>query len=276
MTHSCHDTGDTNSLEVGQACHIGLVRSLNEDRVLTLSPPLTALPKGEILALFAVADGIGGCEGGEIAGDLALGAMSEGISEALAGSASEEHSAGRDQAGLRTALTEGVRKANRMVFDHSQATGSDMGTTMVAALVSGNCVHIANVGDSRAYLLKEGDLSQVTTDHSLVASLVLAGLITHDEVYTHPQRNIITRSVGMGPGLEVDLYTEELCPGSTLLLCSDGLWEMVKEDQMKSILLQSPCSQVACDQLVEAANQNGGVDNISVIVVRRKSGAEDR
>lgn len=275
MTGDSQKNGDMPNLEVGQACHIGMVRSLNEDRILALNLSPSGMSTEKTLALFAVADGIGGCEGGEIASDLVLKAMSEGILDSLAVPVTEEKLAGFDQERLLMVLTGGVKKANRMVFDQSQVRGNGMGTTLVAALISVSSAHIANVGDSRAYLLEGGNLRQVTNDHSLVAGLVSAGFITRDEVYTHPQRNIITRSVGMGPDVEVDLFTEELHPGSSLVLCSDGLWEMVKDDHIRSILLESPHSQVACDQLVEVANQNGGTDNISVIVIRRRSSVED-
>jgi PPM family protein phosphatase len=272
MTHLRPEAEDGTSLDVGQACHIGLIRSLNEDRVLALTLPPSALVKGEISELFAVADGIGGCEGGEIASDVALKALSGSLSQAHAVAASDDTSAEPSQAPLRAALDEGVRTANRAVFARGQAGGVQMGTTLVAALVSGTTVYIANVGDSRAYLLQEGVLHQVTSDHSVVGALLAAGLIAHDEVYTHPQRSVITRSIGMGPGLEVDLYAEELRAGTALLLCSDGLWEMVRDDQIRRILLESPQSQGACDELVRAANRNGGTDNISVIVIRTDSG----
>jgi serine/threonine protein phosphatase PrpC len=163
-------------------------------------------------------------------------------------------------------LTEGVKIANNQVY--TQAEQSGMATTLAAVLIIDTMAYIANVGDSRVYLLNRGQLRQITNDHSLVASLVAAGEITPEEAYTHPRRNIITRCLGTQPDIQVDLFTEELHSGDSLLLCSDGLWEMVRNNKIQEAAIEANDAQSACERLVKLANQNGGVDNVSVIMVK--------
>ena len=147
------------------------------------------------------------------------------------------------------------------------SSGSDRGTTITAALIVGSNCSIANVGDSRTYLLRDGKLNQITRDHSLVAKLVASNQIKPSEVRSHPRRNQILRTLGDKPGVEVDIFTKTLHTGDQLLLCSDGLWEMVLDDAISAIMMNSRTPQAACDQLIETANAEGGEDNISVIVI---------
>lgn len=151
--------------------------------------------------------------------------------------------------------------------EHSEARG--LGSTVTAALTIGDQAFVANVGDSRTYLLRDGKLERLTQDHSLVERLVEAGQISRDQVYDHKQRNLIYRSLGAGHAeVEVDIFTERLQPGDALLLCSDGLWEMVRDPQIESILNEVTDPAEACDVLVERANENGGEDNITAVLVR--------
>jgi protein phosphatase len=145
-----------------------------------------------------------------------------------------------------------------------------MGTTLASALIIGSRAYVANAGDSRVYSFYGGTLEQITVDHSLVASLVAAGEITRDEIYTHPRRNIITRCLGMRPEEEADLFTREMRPDESLVICSDGLWEFVHDDAMTEIISRAENIQSACDNLIKAANRNGGLDNISVVIVKAK------
>jgi protein phosphatase len=233
-------------IEAGVATDIGRVRDGNEDSYL-VEPPL-----------YAVADGMGGHRGGEVASQLAL--------ETL-----EERFAAREGS-----LADQVRAANRAVFERSatdrKVTG--MGTTLTAALVIGASAHLAHVGDSRAYLLRAGSLRQLTEDHTLVTRMVKAGEITEAEAAVHPHRNVLTRVLGTEPDLDLDEQDLGLLEGDRLLLCSDGLTVMVTEDQIQAILETTPAPQEAAERLVRAANRAGGIDNITVVVLDAVEGSE--
>ena len=252
----------------GKASHKGMVRSLNEDGLLSIELSSVEGTEDMFLGLYAVADGVGGCERGEIASNLALRVLAASAVKSflLPILRQETHSLNKES--VLRALTEGVEVANNEIYIQAQNKGINMGTTLAAALIVNDTAYIANIGDSRIYLLEGEQLRQVTTDHSLVAALVAAGDISPDEIYTHPRRNIITRCLGAQRNVEVDLFAETLKPGSALLLCSDGLWEMVRDDEIRDVVFKAQTPQDACEQLVELANRNGGVDNISVIVVK--------
>jgi protein phosphatase len=168
-------------------------------------------------------------------------------------------------------LRQAIEQASQAIVDygdkHREAKG--LGSTVTAALVIGEQAFIANVGDSRTYLLRNGRLGRVTTDHSLVERLVEAGQIDRAEVYDHPNRNLVYRSLGAGRSeVDVDIFTEKLQDGDVLMLCSDGLWEMVKDAQMESIITEVKDLVETCDLLIERANENGGEDNITVVLLR--------
>ena len=226
-------------VQVGVATDIGRVREGNEDSYL-IEPPL-----------YAVADGMGGHRGGEVASQLAL----ETIEDLF-----------RKDEG---SLVEQVRSANHAVFMQSQedTAVSGMGTTLTAALVEGSQLQLAHVGDSRAYLLRADSLRQLTADHTLVARMVKTGEITEAEAEVHPHRNVLTRSLGTEADVQVDEDVVGLLDGDRLLLCSDGLTGMVTEDQIKAILETEPDPQRASDRLIKAANRAGGIDNITVVVL---------
>lgn len=186
-------------------------------------------------------------------------AATQQLSESLA----VEHYAEKLRAAIEASSEEIVKYGQQ----HSEARG--LGSTVTAALVIDDQAFIANVGDSRTYLFRDGTLSRVTTDHSLVERLVEAGQIDRDEVYDHPNRNLIYRSLGAGRSeVEVDVFTEHLRPGDALLLCSDGLWEMVRDSQAESILSEVSDVTEACELLIQRANENGGEDNITAVLLR--------
>lgn len=228
-------------LVIGAATDVGRVRAGNEDAYLV----------DDADGLVAVADGMGGHRAGEVASVTALEALRAAV--------------GRGQP-----LREAIEDANAAVHAKSLTDPSlhGMGTTLTAAaLVAGETLVVGHVGDSRAYLLHDGELRQVTVDHSLVAELVREGRLTADEAAVHPQRSIITRSLGTDPAVEVDLYPVELAVGDRFVICSDGLSGMVQADTISATLRREVDPARAADQLVDAANQAGGEDNITVVVV---------
>ena len=226
---------------------VGRQRSANEDSFF-VNPPL-----------FAVADGMGGAKAGEVASAVAV--------EAVEGATESGESA-------ETELANIVRQANRRIYDLAVADESrrGMGTTLTLAKVHGDEVSLAHVGDSRAYLLRGGELEQLTRDHSLVAELERSGQITPEAAEHHPQRSIITRALGPEPDVEVDTYTLAGRDGDAFLICSDGLTSMISDDEVASILRSAGSLDEAADELVRAANQSGGKDNITVILFRLGEG----
>jgi PPM family protein phosphatase len=172
---------------------------------------------------------------------------------------------------LRHAIEESSEKIVEYGDEHKEARG--LGSTITAALVIEGQAFIANVGDSRTYLLRKGKLNRITSDHSLVERLVQSGQIDRDDVYDHPSRNLIYRSLGAGRAeVDVDIFTERLEPGDALLLCCDGLWEMVRDPQLANILTEVEDPTSAVDLLIERANENGGEDNITAVLVRCLAG----
>ena len=227
------------NVAVGAASDIGQVREGNEDSYLVIAP------------LYAVADGMGGHRGGEVASNLALETV-QTLFEQGSGT-----------------LAEQVEQANRAVFDRSQKdrSVSGMGTTLTAALIDGGRVHLAHVGDSRAYLFRAGELSLLTEDHTLVHKMVVEGEITEEEAETHPHRSILTRALGVDAAVQVDESNVEVAGGDRILLCSDGLTGMVSDEQIQEILGRNPDPQPAVDELVKEANRAGGIDNITAVIL---------
>jgi len=219
--------------------------------------------KGEFPLLFAVADGMGGHAAGSVASSL--------IVEQLAG-LDEDVEPGRELEGLRQAIED----ANLGVFRAAEKdrTLRGMGSTLVAALILGKDYIAANVGDSRMYQFHNKTLFTVTTDHSLVEQLVLAGAITKEEARVHPQRNIITRAMGVSPSVDVDLFERLWVPGDILMLCSDGLHGSVEEEDIISVLSSGRSLDSMCDVLIQLALDNGDTDNITVILIRFEEGDE--
>jgi len=253
-------------LVAGQRSIPGQVRDLNEDSllILTLSPVFQS-QTGPAISLFAVADGMGGHEGGEVASKLALQTLAEGIVSSIALPSQAGEAIPDD--GILASLQQAVTAANDAVYLARQKRGTDMGTTLTALLVRDQQLFVAHVGDCRAFRWNAGGLQQLTVDHSLVATMVARGQIAADEIYTHPQRSIIYRSIGDRPTIEVDTAVWPLAPGDRLLACSDGLWEMLRNEGIQDAMMAEADPQAACDLLVSRANAAGGDDNISVVVV---------
>ena len=220
--------------------HTGRKRRHNEDAYV-LQPPL-----------FAIADGMGGARAGEVASSLAAAALQSG----------EVDGNGKERV---TAL---IQAANRSVYERSSrdAEVAGMGTTMTVALVEDATVTLGHVGDSRAYVLRDGELEQLTDDHSLVAELVRGGKLSAEEAEHHPQRSVITRALGTDPDVDVDTFTVEAEDGDVFVLCSDGLTDMVGDDEIGEVLAGSRENlKEAAEELVRRANKAGGQDNITVV-----------
>ncbi|MBT5874645.1 MAG: SpoIIE family protein phosphatase [Candidatus Latescibacteria bacterium] len=257
------------SFDAGARSHAGRVRPLNEDSIALMEFEVVRDSLRENAGLYVVADGVGGHDSGEIASRVAAGTMARYISERLIQSDISGISGNPDEPTYGGLIGDAVRAANQAVVDAGpDNNASNMGTTLTAALVVGSFAYIANVGDSRTYLFRNGVLSPITTDHSVVARLVAIGMIEPEDVYTHPQRNYVYRALGSTEDFQVDTYFQPLLSGDRLILCSDGLWEMVHDPELQSTLVETDFSQAACDRLVELANANGGEDNISIIIVR--------
>ncbi len=222
----------------------GRARRRNED-AYALEPPL-----------FAVADGMGGAQAGEVASRLAVAVLRD------------FHDADALEPEARVAAL--VTEANHRIHERALADSSvsGMGTTITAALVDGDTIVVAHVGDSRAYLLRGGDLEQLTQDHSLVADLVRSGQLTPAEAEAHPQRSVITRALGTDPEVEPDTFTVRAAPGDVLLLCSDGLTTMLADSEIAALVQGNAGLGSAAKALVRAANRHGGEDNITVVLVR--------
>jgi serine/threonine protein phosphatase PrpC len=243
---------------VGQKTDPGLVRKHNEDYVDYIVPE-----DGDQLhvkgAIFLVADGMGGHLAGEVASRMAV------------ERAKRTYYADRSHS-VDESLRQAFNSANQAVYDLAQADPdkTGMGTTLVAAVVLNRRVTVANVGDSRAYLLRRKRLARITMDHSWVEEQVQAGILTPEQAEKHPQRNLITRALGTRPSVEVDLFHLDLRRGDMLLLCSDGLSGPVAEREMARIARSLPPAQ-AVTELVARANEQGGRDNISVAIVQVRS-----
>jgi serine/threonine protein phosphatase PrpC len=223
-----------------------------------------------------VADGMGGHQSGEVASSIAARTVGAMVNSSLLGPLVAGDPVARDQDTCARLLQEAVLEANRRITDLARERHSDLGTTIVAALLIGNQVTIANVGDSRAYLWHEDELQVITHDHSLVMQLVAAGQLTIDEIYTHPRRNEIYRALGDARLTEdeIDIFALRLRPDDGLLLCSDGLWDFVRDPDIASVLAAPGADpQTVAFTLVDRANLNGGEDNISVIFARVLSAA---
>jgi serine/threonine protein phosphatase PrpC len=232
---------------VASGTDVGRVRAANEDALWT----------GD--SVFAVADGMGGHAAGEVASATALGPVAELDGKVFA-----------DARSARSALAEAVLHANVAVVTKAQndPTFRGMGTTLTAAMVEGKRLHVAHVGDSRAYLLRNGELSQLTTDHTLVQHLIDEGELTPEQAAEHPQRSVITRAIGVGNEVEVDSLSIHLAADDQLLLCSDGLTGVVTDAEIARYLIRETDASQAVTRLIGAANAAGGPDNITLVLLR--------
>jgi serine/threonine protein phosphatase PrpC len=246
-------------VESSQLSDVGQKRPHNEDYVGSYEPGQMA----ELEAhgrLYVLADGVGGAAAGEVASEYTVNTIMYTYYQQTAG--------GDPQVRLRRAIEE----ANAEVFAQNlrRSNQSEMATTVVAAVIQGDRLTVANVGDSRAYVIRGDTIEQITEDHSLMAEMISGGIITDEEAETHPYRNVILRSVGAYENVQVDVFSRQLAPGDVLILCSDGLTRLVKNHELVSIA-RAYAPAEAARQLVALANERGGDDNITVSITRISS-----
>lgn len=234
--------------------HIGKVRKNNEDCIFVPSQ------KNSVQNLYIVADGMGGYNAGEVASRVAVESFVKYI---------RKEQQENEVSDILDLLKRATLIANRAVYNKSvrDKKCSEMGTTLVATAIYNNKIYIAYAGDSRAYLFKKGKLIPLTMDHSLVMELISKGEITEDEAWCHPKRNVITRAIGIAPNVEVDCSVEEILDGDLVMLCTDGLSGMLTDKEMEHILRKSDNLEDRLNRLVDSANEKGGKDNISVILI---------
>jgi serine/threonine protein phosphatase PrpC len=240
--------------------HVGRQRQHNEDSFLVES---TA-------RLFLVADGMGGHAAGEIASRIAVDSISEFILHTKEDDGTWPHAYDEHYKRSTNRLMAAVRMANTRVLEamRKDARLRGMGTTVVAAMADGDVMSFAHVGDSRAYLIRENALTRVTNDHSWVFEQVQAGMLTEAEAEKHPLRNVITRALGGALQVNPDASEIKAKPGDVFLLCSDGLTGMVPENEILRIVTESENVEAACQTLIDVANERGGLDNITAILVK--------
>ncbi len=253
----------TDAFEVYGRTDLGRRRGNNEDN-FAVTPDL---------GLFVLSDGMGGEAAGELASKIAVEEISRHMKDVarngntpLMGDPNPEFGENTNQ------LASSVRRSNRVIWEAAQhhASQRGMGATVVAALLRGPVMSIAHVGDSRIYLLRAGELQQLTQDHSLVMEQVRRGLLTREEAERSEMQNIIVRALGAEESVNVDMDEVFVAPGDQVILCSDGLTRMVQDEGITQVALEAASAQQAGDRLVEIANDNGGDDNVTVVVVRIK------
>jgi protein phosphatase len=243
--------------QLGRRTHVGMQRTLNEDSVFTWETTRILKSVSRPLCVVAVADGMGGHAAGEVASGAIVSAIAERTA-ALNAAAPPDYTRW---------LRETVEAANLAVHSLRQTSGTDMGSTLVIAVIDGSQATLTHAGDSRIYRLNPSGIEQLTVDHSLVERLIATHQITRDEARHHPQRNVIYRTIGDKPHVDLEIEQLHLAAGDRLLLCSDGLSGMVEDRYIHEIVMNASSPQAACETLVAAANAAGGEDNISAVIV---------
>ena len=240
-------------IEFSAATDKGMIRQTNQDFYVAGDNPVP---------LFILCDGMGGHEGGDIASKAAAESISKYIST--------HYSFDNDDEKAEKLLTSAVDYANKIVYSRAKKMPrySDMGTTCEVCFIDFEMLYICHVGDSKVFLYRNNELTQLTKDHTLIEELLKSGSITKKEVQNHPARHVITRAVGTEETINSDFLKLELCDGDMILMCSDGLTDMLTNTAIKKIFLPGGGLQSIADKLVAKANENGGLDNITTIVLR--------
>ena len=230
---------------------VGMVRQVNQDYVYMTDNPLGPLPN-----LFVVADGMGGHQAGDYASKYTVEVLKREL----------ENTSEQD---VERALVSAIKTANREIIKKASEDPhlKGMGTTVVLATIVNQMMYFANVGDSRLYVINQEDITQITRDHSLVEEMVRLGEVRKEDAKDHPDKNIITRAVGVLPEVTADFFEISLKPGDEILMCSDGLTNMIEDDEIRHIVLGQRDIVEKAEKLIETANRNGGKDNITVVLI---------
>lgn len=255
------DLSTSVALEIATRSDPGRVRAHNEDSVLA----------NRALGMVLIADGMGGYNAGEVASGMATTLLASGLVSAFAERGPGEREVGGRRSWARTALGREIASTNEVIHEAAvnQPAYSGMGATLVAAVFHDNVVTAAHVGDSRLYRLRDGELKQLSRDHSLLQEQVDDGIITAEQARAMKNRNLLTRALGVDPVVEAEIREHEAHPGDIFLLCSDGLTDMLEDDRIAATILEQGTNPERCAaSLVDLANQAGGRDNVTVALVR--------
>jgi protein phosphatase len=256
--NSNSDSSAEKARKIGMLTDVGQVRTVDEDSILAADLSFGVNSESSKFLLLAVADGMGGHAKGEEASKIALNAIARAVIPDLL-----------NNTPFTKILEKGIQNANQDILDYTAENpeASGMGTTSVCAVVKDNQIHLANVGDSRAYRVSDDEICRVTKDHSYVQALIDEGDITEEQAREHPRKNEITRAVGIMPSIEVDTMKLTLDSDESLLLCCDGVIAHLSDDDIHKIIRDSADPQTACQEIVDLANERGGSDNISLIIL---------
>jgi len=251
-------------LTFGQLSDVGMVRGNNQDAMYSFIASSSSSDDLVDVGLFVVADGMGGHHDGEKASAITARIVARHVLNEIVLGLLDQVMDDPDRPSISEVLRQAVQTANDTVTEEIP----EGGTTVTIAVIMGDLAYIAHVGDSRAYLITEDGIEQITRDHSLVQRLIELDQLTLEEAAEHPQRNVLYRAIGQSETLDVDAITRRLPPHSRLILCSDGLWNLVSEQAIHETVLRFGNPQEACNKLVDMANERGGPDNITVILVQ--------
>ena len=252
------DSSAEKARKIGMLTDVGQVRPVDEDSILAADLSFGVNSESSKFLLLAVADGMGGHAKGDEASKIALNAIARAVIPDLL-----------NNTPFTKILEKGIQNANQDILDYTAKNpeASGMGTTSVCAVMKDNQIHLANVGDSRAYRVSDDEICRVTKDHSYVQALIDEDEITEEQAREHPRKNEITRAVGIMPSIEVDTMKLTLDSDESLLLCCDGVIAHLSDDDIHKIIRDSPDPQTACQEIVDMANERGGSDNISLIIL---------
>jgi serine/threonine protein phosphatase PrpC len=257
-------------MHIGYISDLGKTRKINEDSILCLQINIKDNESSDFAGFFVLADGMGGHNAGEIASSTAIRILNKAFINWLNNNTDIVYATAYSFKTINDFLINAIGNANTEIYKKAKENQklNGMGTTITAAFIFNGNFYVASVGDSRCYIVNADGIEQINKDHSIVQEMVDAGAISYTEARVHPQKNILTRVIGYNEMVDIDIFHRNIYRGDNLLLCSDGLWGFIPDSLIKDIILGSDYPAIAVEKLVEEANNAGGLDNISVIVIR--------